>query len=316
MKNSSRLIKNLQPAEILSAFFRLIKKPSVCLIATRPKTLPASLAPVITGLSLASVIDEIHILTAVLTFISAAALQTAANLINDYMDFIKGHDTDRRLGPPRAVQSGTTDVYEIQLLIAAAAAVAAGSGLILVLNSGIIILAVGICSLTAAAAYSVFRKPLGFSGGGETAAFIFFGPVAVGGTFFIQTGFFSLETIFAGLSIGLYSLALLTVNNYRDMEEDRLTGKNSLPALFGRPAAIFCYSGVLAAPLAGPLFIVFQAGRNLLFLLPSAAVIPGIIIFIMFASSKPEKKLNRLLFLTSLTMIFHALLYYAAASLC
>lgn len=313
MKNNERLAENFKPAEIMTGGFRILKKPSACIIAARPKTLPAGIAPVITGLSIASIHTEINVMTAALTFISAAALQIAANLINDYLDFIKGHDTVSRLGPERAVQSGLVDAYEIQFLIAAAAAAAVASGLILVHNSGIIILAVGFCSSIAAAAYSLFTKPLGFSGGGETASFFFFGPVAVTGTFFIQTGFFSAETIFAGISIGLYSLAVLTVNNYRDMEEDRQTGKNSLPSLFGRSAALVCYSGVLSAPLAGPLFLFFIAGYNAFFLLPILTLLPGIKFFLIFKASNPERKLNRLLFLTSLNMILHAVLYLAAS---
>ena len=311
MKNKSVIVENLKPVSILSSAIRIVRKPGICLTAIRPKTLPAGMAPVTAGLALASVYNSINPVTALLTFISTAALQITANLINDYLDFVKGHDTPERLGPERSVQSGRLDVYEIQLITAAFIAIAAVSGLYLVLNSGIYILLIGVFSIVAAAAYSFFIKPFGFFGGGEASAFIFFGPVAVSGTFYIQTGFFNWSSLFSGISIGLYSLALLTVNNYRDINEDRKTGKTTLPGRYGKPAALLCYSGVLYAPFIGPLFAAFTTDNYIALLLPMLSLIPGIIIFRIFTASKPGKELNRLLFQTSLTMAFHSSLYLA-----
>ena len=313
MKTKQLLLNNLKPLRIITEGLRLLKKPAMCLTAVRLKTLPAGLAPVITGLAVAAVYTQLNMAAAVFTFISTAALQISANLINDYLDFVKGHDTGKRLGPKRVVQSGLMNAFEIQFLTALFLAAAVLSGAYLVMKAGICIFIIGLLSLTAAAGYSLFTKPMGFLGGGESSAFFFFGPVAVSGTFFIQTGFFSLELLFAGISVGLYSLALLTVNNYRDIDEDRLTGKITIPARFGRPAAAAGYSGVLTAPFVGPLFMVISAGFHPVFLLPMLSLIPGIVIFKRFIYSKPDRKLNRLLFFTSITMIIHSLMYAAAS---
>lgn len=315
MKNSKALLDNLKPVRIVTEGLRLFTKPARCLTAVRPKTLPAGLSPVIAGLAVAATYTKLNAAAALCTFISTAAMQISANLINDYLDFIKGHDTGKRLGPERVVQSGLMNAYEIQFLTALFLAAAVFSGFFLVIKAGICIFIIGLLSISAAAAYSLFTKPLGFLGGGEASAFIFFGPVAVSGTFFIQTGFFSPELLFTGFSIGLYSLALLTVNNYRDIEEDRLTGKISIPARFGKPAAVAGYSGVLSAPFIGPLFMVFSAGFHPVFLLPVLSLIPGIVLFKRFIQSKPDRELNSLLFFTSITMIFHSLMYAGASAL-
>lgn len=297
----------------LQAVQGLLRKPGLCFLAARPKTLPAGAAPVLTGTALAARHGGGEPLLALMTLLCTAALQIAANLANDYLDYKKGHDTENRLGPLRLTQTGLLTPEEMQILTGAAFGMAALSGLFLVKAGGWPVLVIGLISMAAALGYSLFRKPFGFTGGGEAAAFLFFGPVAVGGTFYLQQGDLAQEALFPGIAIGLYSAALLTVNNYRDMAEDRITGKKTLVVRFGRPGAVLLYAGVLVAPIIGPMPQILSPETLPFSWLPLLSLIPGVILYRRFLQAAPEKKINRLLFATSLTMLTHAVCYVPAA---
>ena len=300
----------VDPAAMLRSLPGLPAKAAVCWKAARPKTLPVSIAPVLAAVLLSSLYTGIDLLTAVLTGFSALSMQTAANLINDYMDFIKNRDTPGRLGPLRYTQSGLLKPEEIQLLAAGAVSAAALSGLVLVLTGGgLVILLTGIISILAAAGYSFFSRPLAVKGGGEAAAFIFFGPVACLGTFYLQTSSAEPEIVFASIAFGLYSLSLLTVNNYRDIVEDGKAGKNTLAVLYGRKPAMLFYSTMISGPIVSTLLFCVISGYPAYFMIPAASAIPGLFAFRTFRRTEPSRKLNKLLFITSLIMLLHAMLY-------
>lgn len=296
--------------------FSILQRPVDILLVMRPKTLPASTAALVSALAVSSLYTRLNLPTALLTLFCAAALQASANVWNDYLDYLKGNDTVQRLGPERCTHSGRILPAEMQCLVLATTGSAIASGFFLVREGGVFILITGILCLAALIAYSLFKKPMGFSGGGETAAFLFFGPIATIGTQYLQGGTFLLPGLFVGISTGLYSLALLSVNNYRDYEEDSRTGKMTLCSRFGKPAARFLYAAMFPAALTGPILLVFISGYPIMFLLPAITLIPGLFCYRKLYRSNPDRSLNTLLFHTSLTMLLHGLLYAAAAALC
>ena len=208
------------------------------LAGARPKTLPAALAPVLTGTGLASWAGRRHLDMALLAFIVALALQIGVNFANDYSDGIRGTDA-QRVGPFRLTASGTTSPNSVKWAAFGCFGVAAVAGLILVILTGLWwLLAVGFAAILAAWFYTGGKHPYGYAGLGEVMVFIFFGLVAVLGTMLVQTGCpllmrYWLPGISAACAIGLLACALLVVNNLRDIDGDRSSGKRTLATLLG-----------------------------------------------------------------------------------
>jgi len=210
--------------------------------AFRLRTLFLAVATVVLGSGLAWHEGTFSITTFILAFLLAVSIQILANLANDLGDFQKGTDiTGRRQGPPRALQSGTISLKEMKGAIAAFVAVCVVTGLILVINIAgmidwpsalILILTGGICIL-AALFYTMGKHAYGYRGWGDLFAFLFFGPVPVIGTWFLHTLTFGFKPVLPAIGLGLISTMILNINNMRDIENDRASGKITVAVKLG-----------------------------------------------------------------------------------
>ena len=168
-----------------------------------------------------------------LTIFSAIFIQIGTNFANDVYDFINGADNDDRVGPTRAVQANLISVNVMKYLTIIAFSLSIICGLPLVIKGGYPILLIGILSIISGYAYTGGPYPLGYNGWGDIFVFIFFGPIAVCGTFFLQLGYVSIESIISGIVMGCLSVTLLCINNIRDVDTDRNVGKRTIAVRFG-----------------------------------------------------------------------------------
>ena len=202
-------------------------------IAIRPKTLSVSIAPVLVGSSVALRDENFNTDIFLLTLFAALFIQIGTNFANDVYDYIKGADNDNRIGPTRAVQAELISVQNMKKLTLFTFSLAIICGIPLVIKGGIPILIIGLLSIVSGYAYTAGPYPLGYNGWGDLFVFCFFGPIAVCGTFFLQTQMVSIESIISGLILGCLSVTLLCVNNIRDVETDREAGKRTLAVRLG-----------------------------------------------------------------------------------
>jgi len=214
-------------------------KLKIWFLGIRPKTLSASIVPVFMGLALAFYDKNylLHIPFAILTFLSAVLIQIGTNLSNDYFDFIKGADNPKRVGPIRIMQSGLVTKKEMLFAVFIVFSLSALCGIFLILRGGIPILIIGILSILFGFLYTAGPHPLGYLGIGEFFVLIFFGMVALTGTYYIQTLVFKPILLIFGLIPGFFAVAILSANNIRDIETDREAGKKTLAVRFGRKFA-------------------------------------------------------------------------------
>jgi 1,4-dihydroxy-2-naphthoate octaprenyltransferase len=208
------------------------------LVAARPRTLPAAVAPVLVGTSLAASEDVFKPLRFAAALVGSIFIQIGTNLANDYSDARRGADTEDRLGPVRVTAGGLMPPRRVLIgtWVAFGIAVAAGSYLAAV--AGWQLLVVGVVSIAAGILYTGGPRPYGYEGLGELFVFVFFGLVAVGGSYFVQTEDLRWEAVALGVPVGLLAAAILVVNNVRDIETDRRAGKRTLAVRLGRDRAV------------------------------------------------------------------------------
>ena len=209
----------------------------VWLIAIRPPTLTAAVVPVAVGTAVA-VHDGVRApLAAFAALIGALALQAGANLANDLSDFRRGADTEERLGPVRVTQRGLLTERQVAGGVIGFFALASVAGLYLAYLGGWPIIAIGLASMLAAVTYTGGPWPFGYRGLGEVFVFIFFGVVAVAGTYYVQAGRVTADVLAASVPVSLTVTAILVVNNVRDIDTDRVAGKYTLAVYLGRRLA-------------------------------------------------------------------------------
>jgi 1,4-dihydroxy-2-naphthoate octaprenyltransferase len=278
------------------------------LLAARPRTLPVAVAPVLVGTALAAAEASARPLAALAALAAALCLQIAANFANDAFDHEKGADTAERLGPPRAAAAGLLTPAALRRGMLAALAGAAAAGLPLVVLGGWPIAALGLASLAAAVGYTGGRFAFGYRGLGEAAVFFFFGLVAVGGTFAVQTGHVSAAALLASLPIGALASAVLLVNNVRDLETDRRAAKRTLAVRLGRRGALRLHALlVLGAYAALPL--LWLAGPASAGVLAAGATLPFAAALVRRVAREQGPALNEALAATAkLEVAFAALL--------
>jgi 1,4-dihydroxy-2-naphthoate octaprenyltransferase len=226
-----------------------VATPAQWLAGARPRTLPAALAPVLVGTGAAAALDGFRPAPALLALLVALALQVAVNYANDYSDGRRGTDTER-VGPMRLVGSGAATPGQVLAAAGAAFAVAAGAGLVLAALTSWWLVAVGAVCIAAAWTYTGGPLPYGYRALGEVFVFVFFGLVAVVGTTYVQTGTLPGLAFAVAVPIGLLSVALLMVNNLRDIAGDAVVGKRTLAVLLGERATRLAYVGLLVVPFA------------------------------------------------------------------
>ena len=214
---------------------------SVWLLAVRPGTLSAAVVPVLVGTAAAGAEGRFRPLVFAATLATALLIQIGTNLANDLFDFQRGADTAERLGPPRVTQAGLIPPEQVRLATYIAFGLAVALGLYLAAVGGWPIVAIGLLCIAAAIVYTGGPWPLGYHGLGDLLVFVFFGLVAVVGTYYLQAGSVSALAFIAAVPVGLMVTAILVVNNLRDMETDRRAGKRTLAVRIGDRATRLHY---------------------------------------------------------------------------
>jgi 1,4-dihydroxy-2-naphthoate octaprenyltransferase len=227
-------------------------------MASRPTTLAAAVSPVVVGTAMAGFHGAFAFLPALAALGGALLIQIGTNLANDYFDARKGVDTAERIGPTRMVQAGILPAEAVLKATFLVLTLALGIGVYLVWLGGLPILVIGLASIVCALAYTGGPFPIAELGLGDLFVFGFFGLVAVGGTYFVQSGALAPDVLLAGTGVGALSTAILVVNNLRDIQTDARTGRRTLAVRLGPGGAkVEFLALVLAAAAVPPIGILF-----------------------------------------------------------
>src|SRR3954466_15232421 len=219
----------------------------IWLMAARPRTLPAAVAPVLVGTALAATEGTFKVLTFVAALLGALFIQVGTNLSNDYSDARRGADTEDRLGPVRVTAGGLVPPRQVLVATYVAFGLAVLAGSYLIATAGWELLLVGAASILAGVLYTGGPRPYGYEGLGEVFVFLFFGVVAVAGSYYAQVERIEWEALVLAVPVGLLAAAILVVNNVRDLETDRRAGKRTLAVRLGRERARVLYAAMLAS---------------------------------------------------------------------
>ena len=265
-------------------------------MASRPHTLTIGINPVLVGCALAwSDTGRIDIVVMLMSMLGALLLQMGTNLDNDVSDSERGTDRAGRLGLPRATALGLLTARQVRTASRACFLVATGIGLMLAWRGGLPIFVAGIASAAAAMSYSGGPRPISYTPFGDLVVWLFFGLVAVCGTYYLQTLALSPGIIVAATMVGLPAVAVLVVNNYRDLDPDRAVGKRTLAVCLGRAFSRWEYAVLVLAPfgLLGVLAMTTKVGTTLL--LPLLALPTAIGLVRRFWRETPGPAFNLLL---------------------
>ncbi len=286
-----------------------------CILAARPKTLPAAIVPVWAGCVLAwKLSGSFDLPLALWTLFGAIFIQIATNFFNDAIDSKKGADTEKRLGPVRVTASGMMSPRAVMGVAAGFLLAALVCGVFLYQARGWPIVLIGIPSLFLAYGYTGGPFPLAYRGMGELFVIGFFGLVAVTGTVFIQTGGWPREALLLGAQVGLLSAVLISINNFRDRAEDSTTGKRTLAVRFGpKVAAAVIWLEIKIAAFTGLVWLTFGFPHLMLSSLP--VLLLGMRIIWGVMTLPPGPAFNKLLALGGVQLILFAAVFHVAATL-
>ena len=232
------------------------------LLAARPRTLPAAVAPVLVGTSLALTDDVFRPLAFVAALVGSVFIQIGTNLSNDYSDARRGADTEDRLGPVRVTAGGLLPPRRVLVGTYAAFGIAVLAGAYLAAVAGWQLLVVGTASIVAGVLYTGGPRPYGYEGLGELFVFLFFGLVAVMGSYYVQVEELSWDAFALSVPVGLLAAAILVVNNVRDVDTDRRAGKRTLAVKLGRDRARVLFAVTLVVAFAFPLATAAAGGLS------------------------------------------------------
>ena len=296
-----------------------MKKGLYWILAARPKTLTAAAVPVVIGGALAYPSGQFLLLPWSICLSFALLIQIGTNYANDYYDFIQGADDDRRIGPDRAVASGWISPGAMRAGMWSVFAVAFITGLALVPFGGPVLLIIGVASVICGIAYTGGPYPLGYNGWGDVFVFIFFGWIATGFTFYVQSGTFELLLPsgtgsswiwLAGMVPGALATNLLVVNNVRDEPLDREAGKRTLVVRFGRRFGLLEYGLMNAFAVGIPVWFAIAGGAR-------ACLLVLLALPLMFragwllANARDRAAYQKSLGLTAALLVFTGLLFSA-----
>jgi 1,4-dihydroxy-2-naphthoate polyprenyltransferase len=230
-------------------------------MAARPRTLPAAIAPVLVGTALAGSEGEFRPLAFCAALVGSIFIQIGTNLSNDYSDARRGADTEERLGPVRVTAGGLVPPRKVLVATWLAFAIAVAAGAYLIALVGWELLAIGAASILAGVLYTGGPRPYGYEGLGELFVFLFFGVVAVTGSYYVQTEQLTWLALALSVPVGLLAAAILVVNNIRDLETDRRAGKRTLAVRLGRERARRLFAVMVTLPFAIVIAIAAVDGR-------------------------------------------------------
>lgn len=273
------------------------------LLASRVKTLSATIAPISVSGAWAFYKDVFHLMAFATCVFCSFCIQIATNFINDAADFQRGADTSKRLGPPRAAQLGLISPRQLYQAGGGLLFIAFCSGLYLVYRGGFPILIVGLFSLLFAVLYTKGSYALAYNGLGDLFAFIFFGIFSVCGTFYVQSYFLSLDVLILSVVMGLLVVSLIAVNNTRDIPTDKEANKKTLSVCMGERASKLYYSLVLVLPYVFYLFFIFRLDFHFFLLAPFICLIFSIKNICSFYKAKSAGEYNVSLEKTSLHLL-------------
>lgn len=251
--------------------------------ASRLRTLPAAIAPVLIGCALAVADGAFHPAAAAAALLGAILIQIGTNYANDYFDFKNGADNEKRVGPTRATAAGLVSPQAMQRAYILTFALTVPICAYLALRGGWPVLAIGAASIASGILYTGGPRPLGYMGLGDLFVLAFFGPIAVAGTYYVQALTITPVSLIAGLAPGLISTAILVVNNLRDISTDAEVGKRTLAVRFGPTVARVEYLlALLLAAATPPLLVALSGGDHAfslaacLILLPAAPLVRNV----------------------------------------
>lgn len=227
----------------------------IWLMAFRLPTLPAAVVPVIVGTAVAVADGHFRFWVLVAALVATLLIQIGTNLANDYFDFKQGADTEERLGPTRVTQAGLLSPRAVLMGMVVTFALSVLAGLYLMYVGGWPILAVGLVSIAAGIAYTGGPWPLAYHGLGDVFVFVFFGVVAVTGTYYVHADTLSAVSLIASVPVGLLATAILVVNNLRDIDTDRAAGKRTLAVRLGPRLTRIQYAACLIGAYMVPIVL-------------------------------------------------------------
>lgn len=281
----------------------------IWLLASRPKTLGAAIAPVLIGAAMAYEAGLFHWPSVLAALLGAIFIQIGTNYANDYFDYFKGADNETRLGPMRVTQAGLVTPRAMKIGTTVVFGLAFVMGSYLVWRAGWPIVVIGLLSILFGILYTAGPYPLAYLGIADIFVFIFFGPVAVGGTYYVQALSINVVVILAGFAPGLFSVAILTVNNFRDYDNDLAANKRTVVVRCGRQFACYQYMGCIVLACLLPVFLTQW--------LESHYYAGGTVILLYFGKEMIKKiffttdgaALNRLLAQTGLLLLAYSVIF-------
>lgn len=265
------------------------------ILAARPKTLSAAVVPVIATIGLLRSLNlPVQWWIIAFALLSSFCIQIGTNFVNDAMDFKKGADNEKRLGPMRVTQQQIFTFRQVMIMATGFFVLAMVFGLPLVLHGGWPIVVIGLLSVLMGYAYTSGPMPLAYFGLGDLFVIIFFGLVAVGGLFFLQTGTYTLDAFVLGLQIGFLSTILIAINNLRDIHTDKEVNKKTLAVRLGVTGAKIWIVFLIVAPFLLGYYWLNQQ-KYWLYILPTMSLPLGLSVVKKIISTEPSAEYNRFL---------------------
>lgn len=284
-------------------------KLSIWLHASRPQTLAAAFAPVCVGVALAVRNHEFSPLPSLVALLCAFLIQIGTNFANDYFDFKKGADTDDRIGFERATAAGHISADAMRNATIITMGLAFLFGLYLVWHAGWPILTIGLASLLFGILYTGGPYPLGYNGLGDIFVFLFFGIVAVMGTYYVNALEWSSASFWASLVVGALATNILVINNLRDVEQDRIAGKNTLGVLFGEEVLRWEYLLMVLLAAAIPPHFYVQLNYSWLIFIPFLSLPWAVMLLRKIWDVSDKRTLNDTLEHTAQFMTLYSVLF-------
>ena len=284
------------------------------ILASRPKTLLASVVPVMVGTALAINVGKFSPLVTLVALICSLLIQIGTNFTNDLYDYHKGADTAERKGPVRVLSAGLISVNEMKTAIELTFLAAFILGLYLVYVGGVIILVIGVLSILAGIAYTAGPYPLAYKGLGDIFVFMFFGLIGTMGTFYLQTNEISMPAFLSSIPVGSLITNILVVNNFRDIEEDRAAGKNTLAVKLGKTFTQYQFIFLIVVSFIVPLLLFLFYGFKFWIFLPYLTL-PVVFKTIAMLFTLNGTQLNETLELTAKLSAIYGILFSAGLML-
>lgn len=293
---------------MINSTVKSLSKFDSWILASRPKTLPAAVVPVIVGSSLAIHDNKFNGLAALIALICSLLIQIGTNFVNDLYDYLAGTDKKERVGPARVLATGLIKTAEMKTAIVAVFTVTFLLGLYLVYLGGWLILLIGILSILAGIAYTAGPFPLAYNGLGDIFVFLFFGLVGTVGTYYVQALSITSLSLWASIPVGALITNILVVNNYRDIEEDFNNGKYTLAVKFGERFSRIQYVVFMILSYVILFVVYFFHKQNLIVFLP-LLTLPMSLKLIKMIYTLKGKELNKTLELTARLSAIYGLLF-------